>query len=748
VVNRWISLVGWAALALVLRAAPAPTPKPMDEGTRRMAARINDIYDRAHPASMAFLSDRFAALIEQSLGLATNAQQRLRMQFALGIQLLQAGRTEDALKTYQGIEDAVARMGGTLEGEGRVNLRMRKALANLRLGEQENCLVNHHAESCLFPLGAAAQHRLPRGSRAALPLLLEQLREFPQDLGSQWLLNLAYMTLGEHPQKVPPQWLIPLDVFASEYPLPKFPDVAGRLGVDVDDIAGGVVLDDFDNDGRLDLAASSWGDKGQLRLFRNTGAGFQEYTDSSGLAGLYGGLNLQQTDYDNDGRLDLWVLRGAWLGTAGRLPNSLLRNNGDGTFTDVTEAAKLLSFHPTQASVWFDYDGDGWLDVFIGNESTDPNDPDPCELYRNNRDGTFTECAAATGLRVAHFVKGVTAADYDNDGRPDLYLSCRQEANLLFHNDGPAPGGGWKFSEVGRRAGVTEPIRSFPTWFFDYDNDGWEDLFVSGYFINHVGDVIADYLGRPNQGTPPKLYRNNRDGTFVDMTAAARLNRVCHTMGSNYGDLDNDGWLDFYLATGDPDFMTLIPNRMFRNNGGKNFQDVTTATGTGHLQKGHGVAFADLDHDGDQDVYAVIGGAYAGDNYRNCLFLNPGTTNRWLKLRLTGKQANRPAIGARIAVRFETPAGPRTVYRTVSGGGSFGGNPLRQEFGLADATAISQVEITWPGSGSKQVLEGLQLDRAYQIEEGAAAAGAWNLPPVKFEFREGHRHVHAALARP
>ena len=135
-------------------------------------------------------------------------------------------------------------------------------------------------------------------------------------------------------------------------------------------------------------------------------------------------------DYDNDGNLDILVLRGGWLGKAGRFPKSLLRNNGDGTFTDVTEHAGLLLAHPTQTAVWFDYDGDGWLDLFVGNETMDPNDSHPCELFHNNRDGTFTECAAACGVQVIGFVKGVVSGDYNNDGRPDLYLSQRQPGDL------------------------------------------------------------------------------------------------------------------------------------------------------------------------------------------------------------------------------------------------------------------------------------------------------------------------------
>jgi len=576
----------------------------------------------------------------------------------------------------------------------------------------------------------------------------------PNDLSARWLMNLAYMTLGEHPDKVPEKWLIPSKAFASEYDLPRFPDVASQVGLGVDDLAGGCIVDDFDNDGFLDVIASAWGFRGQLRYFHNDGNGrFTERTREAGLMGPHSGLNLQQTDYNNDGFLDVWVLRGAWLGKQGRIPNSLLRNNGDSTFTDVTEQAGLLSYYPTQTSTWFDFDGDGWLDVFIGNESTDRKDPDPCELFRNNRDGTFTECAAAVGLRVVRFVKGVTSGDYDRDGRPDLYISCRQEgANMLFHNDGPVTTGGtnafaWKFSESSRRAGVFDTnLVSFPTWFFDYNNDGWEDIFAIGYRIKDVGDQAADYLGLPHDAALPRLYQNNGNGTFSDVTVAKKLNKLCLTMGCNFGDLDNDGWLDFYLATGDPDLTTLVPNRMFRNAEGRFFQDVTTATGTGHLQKGHAVSFADLDNDGDQDVYAVIGGAYSGDNYRNSLFLNPGTTNHWVKFKLEGTRSNRAAIGARIKVMVSTPSGPRDIYKTVNSGGSFGSNPLRQEFGLANATAITGVEVTWPASGLVQKFSNLEMQHAYRIREGDAQAIPMGHRRIELDLTAKPAHNHALPA--
>ena len=160
---------------------------------------------------------------------------------------------------------------------------------------------------------------------------------------------------------------------------------------------------------------SSLGVREQLRYFHNNCDGtFTDRTEDAGLLGETGGLNILQTDYNNDGWPDVLVLRGAWFGVEGHYPLSLLRNNGNGTFEDVTEEAGLLRFHPTQAATWFDYNNDGWLDLFVGNETT-PGDTNRCELFRNNADGTFTECAADVGLDATAFIKAVASGDYNND---------------------------------------------------------------------------------------------------------------------------------------------------------------------------------------------------------------------------------------------------------------------------------------------------------------------------------------------
>ena len=721
------------------------------ESTRRMAALLQQINQSANPMDNPFRSTEQVGKLRETIARTTDLGQLLNLRMQLTLQLLQVGLNEDALKENEAL---LAELRRYVPEDNKDLLRLlaqlltTNALCHLRMGEQANCLLNHNADSCLFPIQGGGVHQLQQGSRDAITVLTDLLGKYPGDLRARWLLNIAYMTVGEYPGKVPPRWLIDPKLFASDYDIKRFPDVAASVGLDFEELAGGVIIEDFDNDGWLDIMKSCWGLNDQLRYFHNNGDGtFTERTEQAGLIGEVSGLNLKQCDYNNDGWMDVLVLRGAWLRTAGHYPVSLLRNNGDGTFTDVTESAGLLRFHPTNSAVWFDYNGDGWIDLFIANESS-VRDTGACELFRNNGDGTFTECAAECGLDLVGYFKGVVSADYNNDGRPDLYLSAQDRPKMLLRNDGPAgpdrsPRAPWHFTDVADEAGVIDPPCSFSCWFWDYDNDGWPDIMVTGYSVQDVGDVAADYLGLPHAGQKAHLYHNNRDGTFEDVSKAAGVNKLLHTMGCNFGDLDNDGWLDFYVGTGNPELAMLIPNRMFRNDGGRRFQDVTAAGGFGNLQKGHGIAFADINNDGAQDIFSVVGGAAEADTAHSQLFANPGHGNNWIKLKLEGVKSNRAAIGARIKVVVDTGAGEREIHRTVDSGASFGANPMRQEIGLGQARTIKRVEIFWPVTGVTQVVTGLAINHLYQIREGAAAptllelrsfpwpAAAMALDPVK-----------------
>jgi len=732
------------------QAATVAAPRvAQPESTRRMVERLSTLDRDVDPSVIMFMPDQAVAFFAAKMKAAPSPEAALQFRVPYATALLNSGRSEEALREIEGFRAALRERGFRLNPKQEAELLELTAISWLRLAEQQNCLHNHNADSCLFPIQGGGVHLRPDGSRNAIRTLDQLLATNPTPYAA-WLLNIAYMTLGEYPAKVPESWLLPPEVFASQYDIKRFPDVAGALGLDIDDVSGSVVMDDFDRDGFLDLLVSAWGFKGQLRYFHNRGDGsFFEMTDAAGLRGLTGGLNMMQGDYNNDGFVDVLVLREGWLGKDGRFPNSLLRNDGANTFTDVTEEAGLLTFHSTQTAVWLDYNNDGFLDIFVGNETVpESGTSDPCELFRNNGDGTFTECAAEHGVAVADWIKGVTAGDYNNDGRIDLYLSSLVGPNRLLRNDGPAESGStdprarWKFTEVAAAAGVTEPLRSFPCWFWDFDNDGWLDLLVTGYSIRNAGDILADYLGARHAGEKARLYRNNGDGTFSNVTRARGLDRILHAMGCNFGDLDNDGWLDFYVGTGDPHLGTLIPSLMFRNDGGRTFQDVTTSGGFGQLQKGHGIAFGDLNHDGAQDIYSVVGGAFSGDHYPNQLFANPGHGNRWLKLRLEGVQSNRVALGARIKVVVRTGGVERAIHRVVTSGGSFGSSPLRQEIGLGGAEEIVRVEIAWPRTGRTQTLTGLAPDRCYHIREDDTQAREVPLTGFAWPTATAAAHQH------
>jgi hypothetical protein len=647
---------------------------------------------------------------------------RMRFDVMLALETLGAGRTEEAVAAFEDVWERIRQVPGWRSSRFGQDVHALLALAHMRRGEQENCVLHHGTESCLLPIRGSGVHVEQRGSRRAIREYTEILEQNPHDLASRWLLNVASMTVGDWPDAVPAAWLVPPSAFESDHDVGRFHDVAAKAGVDAWGLAGAAMMEDFDGDGYLDVMVTSFGLTDRMQLFLNERDGtFRDRTEWAGLSGMVSGLNAVHADFDNDGDVDVFVPRGAWLRDQGQLPPSLLRNRGNGRFDDVAESAGVLRYRPSQVAAWGDYDNDGWVDLFVGAETSAGGPEHPTSLYRNNRDGTFTDVAAAAGAALLGYVKGAVWGDYDNDGRLDLYVTMLQgaPANVLLHNEGPDAAGGWKFRDVGAEAGVRGPASAFPTWFFDYDNDGWLDLFASGY-AGTVEDVAADYLGKAEHadGDTPRLYRNQHDGTFRDVTREAGVETVLMTMGCNFGDLDNDGWMDFYVATGNPDFRTLVPNRMFRNAGGRSFQDVTTAGGFGHLQKGHGVAFGDIDNDGDQDVYLKVGGALAGDAFRSALFENPGHGNRWITLRLVGVESNRAAIGARIRVTVDEGQARRDVHVTVTTGSSFGGNSLRQEIGLGNARRVRSLEVLWPATGKRQVFENVPMDRMYEIREG------------------------------
>jgi len=534
---------------------------------------------------------------------------------------------------------------------------------------------------------------------------LRYLQRDPNDGEVRWLLNLSYLLSGQYPGGVPKEYLIAPGLLESKEDVGHFADVAQAAGLNRRGQAGGAIIDDFDNDGLFDVVVSSVNDCEPLSYYHGNRDGtFSNRTAEAGLANVTGGLNIIQTDYNNDGCKDILVLRGGWEYAR---PKSLLRNNCDGTFKDVTAESGLLdAVTATQTAVWADIDNDGKLDLFVGNENA------ASQLYWNRGDGTFVDIAGPAGVGQTGFTKGVVAADYDGDGYVDFYVSSLNGDHHLYRNNHDRT-----FTDVTREAGVQGPWASFGAWFFDYDNDGWPDLFIADYGTS-VADVMSGFLKKTQGGEKLRLFKNLGNGTFRDATAEAGLDRSMMPMGLNFGDIDNDGFLDFYLGSGNPSYASLIPNLLFHNQAGKRFVDVTASSGTGILPKGHGVAFADLDGDGDEDLFVVMGGAVPGDEQTARLFENPGNENNWISVRLAGVKSNRSAIGARIKVTVRNQeAEPRAIYRTVGSGGSFGASPFEQHIGLGKDARIESLEIWWPASQSRQNFSGVATNQFLEIQE-------------------------------
>ena len=399
-------LAGVAAVGSQEPGSPSPPPS---QSNARMAERLEAEARVAEFNNPNANTTRLEVLL--SLTPADSLQPQLLHRLAVAQEMMNAGRYEEPTAELEQLHELLQTSDIDLPGELRdrflVSVRYALGIAYVRLAQRDNCLRPNPAERCAIPIGEAAVHPNQDSARKAIELYEQLLESDPTDLGLRWLINLLHMWVGEHPTGVAPGALIPRSAFGSGSGFPRFVDVAPQLGLDVVGQAGGSAMEDFDADGDFDLMASSWGLRDQLRFFRNNGDGtFDDATIEAGLEGIVSGLNLVHADYDNDGFADVLVLRGAWHDVP--RSNSLLRNNGDGTFTDV---------------------------------------------------------AFLAGVGVVGFVKAVVWGDYDNDGRLDLYLSRRGEPNLLFHDDGPSADGRWTFRDVTAIAGVAQPTYSFPAWF-------------------------------------------------------------------------------------------------------------------------------------------------------------------------------------------------------------------------------------------------------------------------------------------
>ncbi len=489
-------------------------------------------------------------------------------------------------------------------------------------------------------------------------------------------------------------------------------------------MAGASVFVDFNSDGLPDLLITSLDTDRGASLYVNGGDG--KFTDASERARLgdqVAAIRACAADFDNDGDLDVVLVRGA-----GEMPMrlSLLRNDGKGVFEDVTSRSGMGEPIAAASASWGDFDRDGFVDLYVcGEYLTDSSDPgivllDPrnrSRLFRNQHDGTFQNVAVAAGVAGEHRAADSTWGDYDGDGLVDLFVSSWDGPCQLYHNRGDG-----RFDEVAAEKGVAGPAghHASACFFWDFDNDARLDLMV-GDGDATIADLVDHQMGRtPRRDCHPRLYRNVGAAGFKDVSREVGLDWPIPSLSANFGDVDNDGFLDVYFGGGLTSEMAPAPNVLLWNREGKRFEDVTETSGTGRLRTGHSVSFADWNGDGSLDLVVTSGGASPGSREDHLLFQNRGLVRRWLAIKLVGTKSNRGALGAKIHVELTDAEGThRSIERTIGSGSSSGGNSLVEMIGLGDAGRVDRLVVTWPVGQLRQEFRDIEAGRLIEVTEGS-----------------------------
>ena len=460
---------------------------------------------------------------------------------------------------------------------------------------------------------------------------------------------------------------------------------------------------DFDNDGYLDLFVGTWWNSPTNHLYHNNGDGTFTPVAAAKIPKIPSNQHgASWGDYNNDGYVDLMVTAGN--PEVGR--NVIYRNNGNGTFTAITNGPIYdettgfdIGFHGPS---WVDYDNDGFLDLFVAGHTPQNH------LWRNNGDGSFTKITNVAVVMDFGESEGRTWVDYDNDGYVDLFVcNLSPDKNILYRNNGDATF--TKTTSSGLSSVVDDSLAC--AW-GDYDNDGYVDVFLASGFITHG---------------PNSLYKNNGDGTFTKILEGSVVSGLVNANGLStscaWGDYDNDGYLDLFVTqgSGSEDVTRLIKNQLYHNNGNGTFTRIMEGSPANEIGRSLAASWVDYDNDGFLDLFVSNGGFWAQNNggalLANFLYRNNGNSNAWITIRLVGTVSNRSAIGAKV--RVQARLGGKTMWqvRQIFGGDSQSNEqPLDAHFGLGDATNLELVRIEWP-SGTVQELHGLAVKQFLTVTE-------------------------------